>query len=212
MSKGFVLTGVVFLILIVSIIAVNHLLASSRIYGDAAGRDMEIDSLYNTVDDINNVFAFDKDNAFSDGLSDLAYDVSIGPPVKNTKTVCNVIKEGTGKNGIKDTLWDDSDGYIQQTAAEIESLTGVAITNMVDNHGHDKWHEYVDYSDSTKSCKFKILLNITYTVSYAGIERTITLESRKNMTLKEVTSGVNKGTSINITDETGRNDFYYSPY
>ncbi len=213
MGKGFVLTGVVFLILIVSVIATNHLLASSRHYGDAVSRDMDIDSLYNTIDDINNVFAFDKDNTFSDGLSDVAYSVSVGPPTKDTKTVCNIIKQGTGKNGIRDTLWDPpTDGYIQQTTAAIESLTGVAISDMVDNHGNDKWHEYIAYSDTTKSCKFQILLNITYTVKFAGIERTITLVSTKNMTLKDVTSGTNTGTSINITDETGRNDFYYSPY
>jgi hypothetical protein len=207
-----VLTGVVFLILIVSVISANHLLASSKHYGDAVQRDMEIDVVYNTIDDINNVLAFDKDNTFADGLSDLAYSRATGPPVKSTKTVCNVIKEG---NTLESKFWDDvhEDGYIQQTIASIETLAGVEISNEIDNHDHDKWHKGGEYSTSTKSCRFEVLLNITYTVKYAGIERTILLESHKNMTLTEVDDGDgNTGTSIKVEDDPGIIDFYYTPF
>jgi hypothetical protein len=200
-----VLTGVVFLILIVSVISANHLLASSKHYSDAVLRNMEIDVVYNTIDDIGNVLAFDADNTFTDAMSDLVNTTIEAHPNQKTSQICDIIKKGAGKNAIQGAVKD----YITKTADAIKTLTGLELSGITYNLADKDWYVY---KESTTYCIFNVTLNVTYTVNHAGFQRSVNLVSNKNMTLKEVTDGTDTGTSIKIVDETGRTEFYFSPY
>jgi len=129
-KKGFLYTGIVFLVMVGILISANYLFLSTHNKEQSKIMNMELDSSYNLEFDTKEVLALSPNNTIADALSDVAFMAVLvgGTPtdICNRLDPTNIASETSRTNMTK---WVSN--YTNLTFSEITAMTGMNFSSLV---------------------------------------------------------------------------------
>ena len=208
MAKAFLYSGIVFLIMISTLVAANYMLISKHSVGKMQASDLEVDTFLHIGNNLEKVLATDVNNTVADAVSDAAFYVLTLGAISPIDICQNL--QYSGEGSIPVVLWVEN--YTNVTMRQIESLIPqISIDNISFNFA--ALNCIPTETNTVKKLQMNIsatlLFNISLDFSNTQIIKNITFNKTLNIMRTSPPNQVSPTFfDVNVTDmKTKRTDF-----